>query len=500
MSRPFASVFSMGTLVIAIAAGASACSDDPLPTTRPPPPAFSASELMDPENCSGCHPNHLQEWSGSMHAYASDDPVFRAMNARGQRETSGALGSFCVQCHAPMALKTGATTDGLNLDQVAKPLKGVTCYFCHSVGSVEGAHNNPITLANDGVLRAAIRDPVSNEAHGADYSPLLDRSATDSATLCGSCHDIDTSHGAHIERTFAEWQTTVFSHAPAELTCGECHMDGKTGFAAEVTGAPQRQVHGHMFPAVDLALTTFPQADAQRAAVQSLLDTTLQSLLCVRGANIPGATTLQLVLENVAAGHDWPSGATQDRRAWIEIVAYLAGNVIYQSGAIADEASITASTDADLWLLRDCMFGDDGKQVSMFWNAASVDSNLLPGPVTINQADPNYYATHVVRSFPRKTSTPAALAQAPDKVTMRVRLLPIGYDVLDDLIASKDLDPSIKAIMKPMTLAGSELTWTSDTATLHYGDQGIPVSCVSGGLLTGANTATAAPEHTRCAP
>ena len=32
-----------------------------------------------------------------MHAYASDDPVFQAMNKRAQRETNGALGDFCVR-------------------------------------------------------------------------------------------------------------------------------------------------------------------------------------------------------------------------------------------------------------------------------------------------------------------------------------------------------------------------------------------------------------------
>lgn len=79
------------------------------------PEPLSPQELMDPAICQNCHPQHYREWAGSMHAYAAEDPVFLAMNARGQRETQGALGSFCVQCHAPMAVRTGATTDGLNL-------------------------------------------------------------------------------------------------------------------------------------------------------------------------------------------------------------------------------------------------------------------------------------------------------------------------------------------------------------------------------------------------
>ena len=40
-------------------------------------------------------PQHYDAWQRSMHAYAADDPVFIAMNQRGQRLTAGRLGKFC---------------------------------------------------------------------------------------------------------------------------------------------------------------------------------------------------------------------------------------------------------------------------------------------------------------------------------------------------------------------------------------------------------------------
>ena len=100
-----------------------------------------------------------------MHAYAAKDPVFRAMNAKGQRETGGTLGDFCVRCHAPVALELGLTRDGLNLDEVPEHLQGVTCAFCHQVEEVAGAHNNPLIWANDGVMRAAVRAPAQGSPH-----------------------------------------------------------------------------------------------------------------------------------------------------------------------------------------------------------------------------------------------------------------------------------------------------------------------------------------------
>ncbi|HEY1909129.1 MAG TPA: multiheme c-type cytochrome, partial [Myxococcaceae bacterium] len=58
---------------------------------------LTRAQLLDPAVCQSCHPDQYSEWAGSMHAYSTKDPVFRAMNARGQRETDGGLGSFCVQ-------------------------------------------------------------------------------------------------------------------------------------------------------------------------------------------------------------------------------------------------------------------------------------------------------------------------------------------------------------------------------------------------------------------
>src|SRR4026209_175105 len=121
----------------------SACAEkDPEPESR----YLSREALLNPETCRDCDSAHYQEWAGSMHAYASLDPVFLAMNRRGQEETDGELGSFCVGCHAPLALRGGGEGRGLNLDEVPQHLQGVTCYFCHDVEGVDGSHNNPLRL------------------------------------------------------------------------------------------------------------------------------------------------------------------------------------------------------------------------------------------------------------------------------------------------------------------------------------------------------------------
>ncbi len=167
--------------------------------------------LLNPDNCQSCHPEHYKQWSASMHACAGDDPVFLAMNRRGQRETGGALGDFCVKCHAPMALQEGLTTDGLNLDELPLHFKGVTYYFCHNVVAVAGTHNNPLVLANDDVMRGGISDPTKNVGHRTAYSALYDWARPESSSLCGRCHDVVTPNGFHLERGFEFWDIVTSS-------------------------------------------------------------------------------------------------------------------------------------------------------------------------------------------------------------------------------------------------------------------------------------------------
>ena len=71
---------ALGLAVLALAAG---CAEDGSPSE--PEPILTREQLMDPETCRACHERQYREWSASMHAYAAEDPLFLAMNRRGQR-------------------------------------------------------------------------------------------------------------------------------------------------------------------------------------------------------------------------------------------------------------------------------------------------------------------------------------------------------------------------------------------------------------------------------
>jgi len=371
-----------------------------------------------------------------MHAYAARDPVFIAMNERGQKETSGQLGDFCVKCHAPMALELGLTTDGLNLPDLTDPnARGVTCYFCHDIEAVNGDHDRALVLAHDKTMRGGLGggthadDPrnaaaaAANSAHRSRYSALHDASSASSASLCGACHDIVTDNGVALERTFAEWRGSRYGEHGAPLqTCAHCHMDGYTGHA--VSEAPERKLHRHLWAGIDISLEKkFPGVEAQSAAIACKLSGAVDLSLEQAQSGASAAFTVRLT--NRGVGHAWPSGAAQDRRAWVELVAYDAeDNVIFQRGVVAN-GDVVGQAEPELEVLHDRLYDENAQPVHMFWRAAPSDAHPQ-GYESDLLAAPAPDAAPVQRVFEYALPAPAA------RVTARLLIQSIGLDVLDD--------------------------------------------------------------------
>ncbi|MDB4987813.1 MAG: cytochrome c family protein [Myxococcaceae bacterium] len=424
---------------------------------------LSLAELQDPAVCGGCHTRQYAEWKSSMHAYASIDPVFLAMNQRGQRETDGTLGKFCVQCHAPMAVHNGLTTDGLNLATLPAKMQGVTCYYCHNVSDVGPTHANAdLTLADDDIMRGSIKNAVDPGVHGVAYTEQHDSRQMKASFLCGNCHDVVNQKGFHLERTLSEYRSSVNSLESANAgadSCQGCHMNFVDhDYVADLPASSgltlkKRDLHNHRWPAVDVALSDFPDREKQRLATQCALD---------RGAFVfellnNGQGDFSISLETVA-GHQMPSGTAQDRRLWLEVIAYDAQDkVLFQSGVIGDreveEHDLTdPKHDPQLCMFRDHVENDAGVEVHMFWEAsARREDTSRPLPI---QTEPN--ANHVATC---SYKTPGRVQ--PARLTARLLMRPVGMDVLQSLVASGDLDAGVMAEMPTFELHNTNVEWKS---------------------------------------
>jgi hypothetical protein len=126
--------------------------------------------------------------------------------------------------------------------------------------------------------------------------------------------------------------------------------------------------------------------------------------------------------------------------------------VVFSSGVVADQQDVLTITDPNLWIFRERLLDANGNEVKFMWQAVKTDGTFLTPSVTNDPNAPGYYhaLSHTYDVPPNA-----------DKITMRLRVIAIGYDVIDALIASGDLDASLRPNIPVFTLAGTELTWTT---------------------------------------
>jgi hypothetical protein len=319
-------------------------------------------------------------------------------------------------------------------------------------------------------MRGPIKDPLEPPAHGVEFSNTYVDTRPESTSMCGGCHDIVTPTGVHLERTLEEYRANLFSKSgdaqpPAFESCVGCHMPGTSGQAAVApAGAPQRTVHEHLWPGVDVPLTEFPNRDAMRSAVEDCQLGVASISFFTLEVTPPDLFTFQM---ETSAGHNQPSGAAQDRRMWLEFLAYDQDGKLLDdqsSGNIADgQIEDDLQRDPHLLLFRDRIYGTKGEPVHMFWDAAKskahpegYESNLLPAPSTTYVEG----RRAIIKQY--RASGPSGL---PARVTARLRMRPIGMDVLQDLVKSGDLDPALISQVPTLDFR-AQIEWTRDMGTL----------------------------------
>lgn len=425
---------------------------------------LSQEEQLDPVSCQPCHPYHYAEWRASVHAHASEDPIFRALNQLGQMETNGALGDFCIRCHAPVAFSLKLSTDGLNLSELPDQYQGITCVYCHQISMVEGTHNNPLVWENDGVMRGGLKFPKANQAHRSAYSPHLDGDQLQSSQLCGSCHDIVTPTNIHLERTYLEWSNSLYavSDSSQRNSCSDCHMPSRRSPDQNATAEPH---HDHLMPAVDLVhnpehgelLWSLSQRTLKEE-VQGELDLTLLSEVCGE-VGFNGGGDFEIYLENVSAGHRFPSGAALDRRLWAEVTALdINGDILFSSGVLSSQEPLSEAklNDPYLWLLRDQAFDSSGQETHRFWKITSVERNTLPPSTLLSGTDQDYEEPHVLQRYRIGTDRPIY------ELRLRIFLRPIALELLQELVELNLLDESILLNMPTFELKSAAKTWRAD--------------------------------------
>jgi hypothetical protein len=166
-------------------------------------------------------------------------------------------------------------------------------------------------------------------------------------------------------------------------------------------------------------------------------------------------------MDTIGTAHAWPSGAAQDRRAWLEVIAYDAsGGIIDQRGATMEGHDPVDLPNATFW---DRTFSDAAKTTPahFFWDVIAETPGLLKPPVTLDPTS-NLFDHSTTFAFP----IDGTMINAVDRIEARIRIRPFGFEMIDLLIASGDLDASLRAKIPTLDIAGSKRTWTRATQGL----------------------------------
>ena len=356
------------------------------PLSMPAEPTLSVNSFRSARVCQTCHPRYYEEWSTAMHAYATKDPVWRALVRARQAEFDGERDQFCVQCHTVIGTRGGEVTANFSFDDFSPiALEGVTCEVCHKASSIERIFNSGLMLDESGPIRGPIADPVDAEGfHESEYSEIFDQSA-----FCGSCHDVFEQHGLNLERPYAEWVASPA--AQQDRNCQSCHMPSYTGRAAVSDGVPERDnLHSHRFIGVDLPLLeTFIEDPAVfedvRREVKALLASAGKIELSAADTVSAGDTLeVRVTVRNLIDAHNLPTGATFNRQVWIALTVTDAnGTVLFQTGHLDANGDLRTwgsdkpDSDEHLTYFQSEFIDADGNRTPFPWKAVEHVSNSL---------------------------------------------------------------------------------------------------------------------------
>ena len=141
---------------------------------------------------------------------------------------------------------------------------------------------------------------------------------------------------------------------------------------------------------------------------------------------------------------------------WVQVTAWdEADEVLFKSGHIGEDEALVDSEDENLWRIGDRMYDDQDHEVHMFWDATRVESDLLPAPTAFSPLDPDWIDVHRAREY-------VVSGAAPARVEIEVKMRPLGFDLLRDLVASGDLEPGYEEKIPTYTLEYSRIRWKAE--------------------------------------
>lgn len=393
----------------------------------PTEPGELVNEMQTASSCVKCHafanaPEQADDpfvspvvWRGSIMGGSARDPVFWAGVAVAHQDAPGET-TDCVRCHAPRAFVAGREA-AIAMDELdPDDLSGVDCELCHRMldDGVTPPGNARYTI--DDVVGPDLDIPKRGPweygpglvpMHGWAYDPYVGDSR-----MCGTCHDVTTpamrvdADGNPLgvpfgeQRTYSEWKNSDFA-APGEgfQSCQDCHMPA----VADVAGCAEFNAMGETHPTGgrrhDLAGANRRMVELLKqlygdAGEMEITDTVYDLALASIDRTLAEAATLEVVAPatvDLAAGidawtvtvtnetgHKLPSGYSEGRVMWLEVLGRVGEEVVYSSGRWIDGQGLEGDPQQRTYEALAVEHGSGVKFHLLRNNTWTVDSRIPP--------------------------------------------------------------------------------------------------------------------------
>lgn len=396
----------------------------------------------------------FNRWAHSMMGQAGRDPVFHAALAIAEQDAAFSA-DFCLKCHVPatwlknqVQFETNQASPnyGKHLPLVGSQLDGTSCSVCHRMvdpvytpgvspavdegiiasiipGPMTNPHNagfvidprdrrrGPFDLDADWMM--AFGQPFPTDFHNWEKSPFHRESR-----MCGTCHDVSTPHftrqadGSYAlnalgaapdsdklkqfpeQRTFSEWNASLFGQGPVDLdgrfgnreavsSCQDCHMPKIEGQGCALnppvrSDLPQHDFHGSNTWVLEAIRATYFDSETGMTE-QGVVDAKARTRSMLERASDMQLTLLDGNRLNVRVinytGHKLPTGYNEGRRMWLN-VKFLdgTGQVIAERGGYN---AATATLEESSTKVYQAKIGPDAALAALLGTEAGPSFHLV---------------------------------------------------------------------------------------------------------------------------
>lgn len=351
-----------------------------------------AEGFLDADVCGQCHGGGINgdysflpadTWAGSMMANAARDPVFLAALTIANQDVPD-VGTYCLRCHTPLGFVRNHATpaDGSLLDKIDN--QGVGCEVCHRATQSTGA-NAPYLLGDAQIVFTA--DDAKHGPYEGSSSPVhntVQDTGLSNPRFCGQCHfvtnpfkrlrdprGVETANEFPLDTTFLEWASSAYADAAAAdyASCQDCHMKRKIGLwpvSDDATAPLRKDPRRHEFVGgnvwgIDAVMAANPIRaksyetaflNARRKAEETLHNAVSLTVLSAPTRLVAGESfEVHARIENLA-GHKFPTGYAESRRAWVMLTLVDADYVKYPLVGRYDETTGEIATEPPTHVYR----------------------------------------------------------------------------------------------------------------------------------------------------